>query len=229
MEKKVSEYFLSLALNPNTGYFRVTGNYFTYGIIGALLMDLALNGNIELDGKMLKVKQGTGLTGMEVYDRALETFKASSKERSIRYWLRKLSYRSVWYRKELVKLHTKNRVLREERKRFLGIPYYLRYPADRVKTKKLAIRFKEIVIYNRQPDEAELMFIGLLYACKMHRVIADVSSERKKVRKALVKYIRENPAASGVSKTISEMQAAITASIAAAVIASSSASTMAGK
>ena len=225
MEKKVSEYFLSLALNPVTGYFRVTGNYLSYGILGALLMDLALNGNIELDGKILKVRQGSGITGLEVYDRAIEAFKASSKDRSIRYWLRKLSYRSVWYRKELVKLHTKNGILREERKRFLGIPYHLRYPADRVKAKKLAIRFKEIVIYNRQPDEAELMFIGLLYACKMHRVIADVSAERKKMRKALVKYIRDNPVASGVNKSIMEMQAAITASIAAAVIASSSAST----
>ena len=187
-------------------------------------MDLALNGNIELDGGILRVKPGTGITGLDVYDRALEAFKASSKERNIRYWLRKLSYRSVWYRKELVKLHTKNGILKEERKRFIGIPYFLRYPADPVKTKKLAIRFKEIVLYNRQPDEAELMFIGLLYACKMHRVLTDVSTERKKVRKALVKYNKDNPVAAGISKTISEMQAAITASITAAVIASSAAS-----
>jgi hypothetical protein len=112
--------------------------------------------------------------------------------------------------------------LRMERKRFLGIPYSLYFPANMPATERLIHRIKDIVLYNKQPEEYELMFLGLAYACRMHRSMSKEVHERKKIRKALVKYIKENPVASGVNKTIMEMQAAITASVSAAVIASSS-------
>ena len=76
-----------------------------------------------------------------------------------------------------------------------------------------------------EPNEQELMLLGLIRACRMHRSLAKTSDERRRIRKSLVKYMKENPYASDISRTISEMQAAITASISAAVIASSSAAT----
>ncbi len=222
MDKKVSEYFFVLALNAETGYYRVNGNYLTYGVLGAMLMDLALSGKIDLDGKEIRIKEGS-ITGLAVYDKMLEAIQSSKKQRNIRYWLRKFAFRSTWYRKEMQKILVANGILKQERKRFLGIPYSIYFPANQSATDRLIFRMKDIILYNKEPEEHELMFLGLAYACRMHRSMAKEAYERKKVRKALVKYIKENPLASGVSKTIMEMQAAITASVSAAVISSSGA------
>lgn len=228
MEKKVTEYFFVLALNTETGYYRVNGNYLSYGVLGAMMMDLALAERIELDGKDIKTREGS-ITGLAVYDKMLDTIRSSKKTRSIRYWLRKFAFKASWYRKEMQKILVDNGTLRMERKRFLGIPYSLFFPADMPATERLIFRIKDIVLYNKQPEEHELMFLGLAYACRMHRSMSKEISERKKIRKALVKYIKENPLASNINKTIMEMQAAITASVSAAVIASSSAGASAGR
>lgn len=228
MDKKVTEYFFVLALNAETGYYRVNGNYLTYGVLGAMLMDLALSGKLDIDGKEIRIKEGS-ITGLPVYDKMIETIQSSNKPRNIRYWLRKFAFKATWYRKEMQKILVTNGILKQERKRFLGIPYSIYFPANQSATDRLVFRMKDIILYNKEPEEHELMFLGLAYACRMHRSMAREAHERKQIRKALVKYIKENPVASGVSKTIIEMQAAITASVSAAVIASGTASSAAGR
>lgn len=223
METKVTEDFFILALNAETGYYRVNGNYLTYGVLGAMLMDIALAGIIKLDGRTIIAGKNT-VTGTEAFDRMISTISSSAKDRTIRAWLRKFSVRASWYRKGMQKMLVAGGVLKQERKRFLGIPYSLYYPASSSRTSKLIYRLKDIIFYNKEAEEPELMLLGLAYACRMHRSMSKDSTERRKIRKALVKYIKDNPLASGVSKAIVEMQAAITASISAAVIASSSAS-----
>ena len=58
------------------------------------------------------------------------------------------------------------------------------------------------------------MVLGLMYACKMHKVLARGGPERRKIRKRLVKIIRDNEFASGIKKVIMEMHSAITAGVA---------------
>ncbi len=223
MDKKVTEDFFILALNPNNGYYRVSGNYLNYGILGAILMDLALADAIELSDKTVIVK-GNQISGITAFDKVLEIMSSSSKERNLRTWLRRLSGKVYNYRKELQKNLVMNGILKQERKRFLLIPYSLYFPADPTRTSRLIMRLKDIILYSKEANEQELMLLGLVFACRMHRNLADTTEERRKIRKSLVKYIKENPYAEGVSKTVIEMQAAITASITAAVIASSAAS-----
>jgi Golgi phosphoprotein 3 len=221
MNKKVTEYFFVLALNADTGYYRVSGNYLSYGVLGAMLMDLALNDKIDLDGKFVRLKDAS-ITGLPVYDKMLDSIRASSKSRTIKYWLRKFVFKASWYRKELQKLLVNNATLKQEQKRFIGIPYSIYFPANIPDTDRLVYRLKDILLYNKVAEEHELMFLGLAYACRMHRSMAKESQERRRIRKALVIYIKENPVASDVRKSIQEIHAAITASISAAVIASSS-------
>lgn len=223
MDKKVTEDFFTLAINPKNGYYRVSGNYLTYGILGAILMDLALAGAIELDGKNVIVK-GRHISGIPAFDKVLDLLVSSSRVRSIRAWLRRLSVKAFSYRKEMQKTLVSNGVLKRERKRFLLIPYSLYFPTDPIRVSKLTLRLKEILLYNKEPLEHEVMFLGLVFACRMHRNLANSSHERQIIRKALKKYFTDNPYASGVSQSIMEMQAAITASVSAAIIASNTTS-----
>jgi len=125
------------------------------------------------------------------------------------------------------KYFVKKGILKEEKRRFIGIPYRLHYVARPGFRRNIIDRYKEVILYNKQPEEHEIMVLGLMYACKMHKVISKGGPERRKIRKKIVEIIKDNAFATEINKTIMEMQAAITASIAAT--AAMSAATSASK
>jgi len=215
MEYKVTEHFISLSLNPDTGRYLILGNYLTYGLVGAILMDLSLAGRISIDNHIVIAGKDLSPTGNHASDRMLKTIAESGRQRNIKTWVRRLGNKSPWYRKEMQKYFVRNGILKVENRRFIGIPYKLHYIARPGLGKNLTNRYKEIILYNKTPEEHEMMVLGLLYACKMHKVISKGGPERRNVRKKLVEIIRDNPFASDISKAIMEIQAAITASIAA--------------
>jgi len=224
MNQKVSENFIILALNPKSGNYMVIGNYLNYGLLGAVMMDLALGGRISIEGKKISPDPSKGITGITVHDRMYEQFLKSPSPKKISAWIRRLSFNARWYLREMRNFLVNNGTLRKERKRFLFIPYSLHYVSDINRRMKLVLRLKEIILYSREPDEAESMLLGLIYACKLHRALSDNYEERRNIRKRLVKYMKESPVASGVNQSVMEIQAAISASIAASVAATSAAS-----
>jgi hypothetical protein len=113
------------------------------------------------------------------------------------------------------KYFVKSGILKEEKKRFLFIPYRLHYVATPGVRKNLILRYKDIILYKKQPEEHEIMLMGLMYACRMHRILTKGGPERRKIRKRLVEIVKDNEFASGINKAIIEMQAAIAGAIAA--------------
>ncbi|MFO7756680.1 MAG: GPP34 family phosphoprotein [Bacteroidales bacterium] len=215
MDHKVTEHFISLALNPKSGRYLVLGNFLRYGVIGAILMDLSLANKISLEGHKIKAGNDISTTGIKPYDRIIEIISESGREKNLKKWLQKLNRRSGSYRREIQKYFVREGILREEKKKFIGIPYRLHYPARPGFRKNLISRYKEIILYNKKPEDYEIMLLGLMYACKMHKVLSGGGPERRKIRKKLVEINKENIFASDINKAIMEMQAAITASIAA--------------
>ena len=224
MNTEVSRQFIILSLNPDTGRYMVLGNYLTYGIIGSMFMDMALEERITIYNSKMNAASSTEPAGLITHDRILEKLRATSKTRTVKRWLQSFGSRSAWYRKELQKHFVDNGILKEMRRRFIGIPYKLYFPAVRGERQKLIRRYKDILLFGKKPDETELMVLGLIYACRMHRILADKGPDRRKIRKAVVKQIKDNPVASEINKAIIEMQMAITASIAAASAASAASS-----
>ena len=224
MESKVTEHFISLSLNPESGRYLVLGNYLTYGIIGAILMDLSLAGRITIEDHNIIAGKDLSSTDIPAYDRMLATIAGSGKIRNIKTWVRRLGIKAAWYRKEMQNYFVKNGILKVEKKRFIGIPYRLHYVARPGFRKNIIIRYKEVILYNKVPDDHEIMVIGLMFACKMHRIIAEGGAERRNVRKKIVEIIRDNKFANDINKAIMELQTAITASIAATAAASAASS-----
>ncbi|MBN1387367.1 MAG: GPP34 family phosphoprotein [Bacteroidales bacterium] len=215
MNHKVTEHFISLSLNPESGRYLILGNYLTYGIIGAILMDLSLAGRISIENHDIIPGKDLSSTGIPAFDRMLSTISESGKLRNIKTWIRRLGNKAPWYRKEMQKNFVDQGILKAEKKRFIGIPYRLHYVARPGYRKNLIIRYKEVILYNKIPEDHEIMVIGLMFACKMHRVIARGGTERRNVRKKIVEIIRDNKFANDINQAIMEVQAAITASIAA--------------
>ncbi len=215
MDSKVTEHFISLSLNPDSGRYLILGNYLTYGIVGAILMDLSLAGRIKIENHKVIADNDLSSTGIPAYDRMLRTISESVKIRNIKTWVRRLGTKAAWYRKEMQKYLIGNGILKEEKRRFIGIPYRLHFVAKLGFRKNLISRYKEVILYNKVPEDHEIMVIGLMFACKMHRIIAKGGQERRKVRKKIVEIVKDNKFAADINKAIMEIQAAITASIAA--------------
>lgn len=229
MDHKVTEHFITLSLNPDSGRYLVLGNYLTYGIIGAVLMDLSLEGKITIDNQIIKAERDSKPTGISAYDRMLRTISDSSRERSVKVWVRRLGQKSPWYRKEMQKYLAEKGILKVEKKRFIGIPYRLHYPARPGARKSLVNRYKDVILYNKPGEDHETMMLGLMLACRMHRVITKGGPERRKLRKKLVEIIRNNVSETEISNTIIEIREAITSAVATtAAIASSTAATGSG-
>ena len=221
MDTKVSENFIILALNPRSGNYMIYGNYLNYGFLGAVLMDLALAGRIRIiDGRMSAVEE-KGITGVHVHDRMYERLIKSRKPLKISFWIRRLAFNSGWYVREMRNLMVGNGVLKQERRRFLMIPYKLHYVADMGRRRKLIMRIKEILLYNKPPEDDEAMLLGIIYASKLHRALSDDRDERRKIRKALVSFMKESHMSPGIDTMVREIQLAISSAIAAAVVASS--------
>lgn len=221
MDSKVTEDFIILSLNPKSGSYMIFGNYLNFGILGAVMMDLALGGRIIFEGKKMSANLQRGITGMVVHDRMYELMSKASSPRRITTWIKRLSFNSRWYLIQTRNNLVDRAVLRKERRRFLFIPYSLHFPADPDRRKRLIIRLKDILLYNKTPEDNEMMLLGLIYSCRLHRALSDDYNERRDIRKRLVKMIKERPV-SGISSSIREMQIAISLAIAASVVASSS-------
>ncbi|HDZ41814.1 MAG TPA: GPP34 family phosphoprotein [Bacteroidetes bacterium] len=224
MNHKVTEHFIILSLNPDTGRYQVLGNYLTYGIVGAMLMDLSLAERISVAGHTLITGKDMSATGVPASERMLKTIAESGRQRNIKTWVRRLGNKSAWYRKEMQKYLVKEGILKVDNKRFIGIPYKLHYVAKPGFRKNLINRYKDIILYEKIPDEAELMVLGLMFACKMHKVLSNVGPERRKIRKRLLEITKDNPFASDIRTAIIEIQAAITSGIAATAAMSASTS-----
>lgn len=224
MNQTVSENFIILALNPQSGNYMLMGNYLNYGFLGAVMMDLALGGRVVLDGNRMSADAAKGITGMEVHDRMYNLMLKSGSSRRITSWIRRLGMNSGWYLREMRNSLVNNGVLRREQKRFLLIPYSLHYMNEPDRRIKLIYRLKEIILYKKSPTAEEAMLLGLIHACKLHKALSDEREERRNIRKGLVRFMKDSPVASGISQAIREIQMAISASIAASVAATSSAS-----
>ncbi len=221
MEARVSENFIVLTLNPRSGNFMIFGNYLKYGMIGAILMDLVLAKKITVNGHRISATEGASITGIEPHDKILGLIAKAGRPLRIRSLLGRISIRSGWYVREFRNILIEQGIVRAEHKRFMFISYKLHYLTDPGRRTRLIYRLRDILLYNKIPDEAEIMTLGLSFACKLHRGFSDDHTERRSLRQSLKNFARQDVIASDINRTIMEVQAAITASITASIAATS--------
>ncbi len=87
-----AEELLLLALDDEKGVI-IDKTSVKYGLIGAILMDLALRNKIDADLENLMVVD-TSPTGDAILDEVLTKIAQSSTDKAVRYWIVNLSYDS---------------------------------------------------------------------------------------------------------------------------------------
>ena len=208
MTNNTAEKFLILIQHPDKYRFIVSNQIKNVGLIGSILLDLANSDNLEIEnGRLLIKSKNTDLS--QSHSMILEQIEKSSRIRKIKTWIARLSRKSGKIQKEvLMELELKG-VIKIHRKSFLGIKYYKTQLIDSSIRDSLINEIRGIIFDDSTISKDNALILGLIEACKMHKIIAKDKSEIKICKRKLAGIIKSDAIAQGVDKVIKEMQAAI--------------------
>jgi len=80
-------------------------------------------------------------------------------------------------------------------------------------------QIRNSILYRKDIGNENVVILGLVEACQMHKIISPDREERKRLKKELKIIIKKSPIADAVNKAIKQVQAEVIASITAASIA----------
>ena len=213
--------FLLVAHHPEKGRFLVSDTYINYGIIGAALLEMSLDGQIKIEeNKLILIKNGE--SDNPIISEILIEIRNSKKPRKIKYWVTKLAQKSRKFKWAILADLEKNKLLRIEDRKFLGIiPYKKSYLIESNTRNELIIQLKKDALFGRDLSNDTILMLALIEACKMHKILTSDKDELKKLKQELKEIIKESPIAETVDQTIQQVQAAIIAAIVASTVAAS--------
>jgi hypothetical protein len=218
MIHNTAEKFLILIQHPEKHRFVVSNQIKNVGLIGAILLDLADSNNVGIEnGKLLFKSKDTDLS--KTHTMILEQIEKSSRIRKIKTWITKFSRKSRKIQKEiLLELESKG-IIKIHQKSFLGIKYYKTQLIDSSIRDITINEIRDIIFKDSKISKENALILGLIEACKMHKIIAKDKSEIKICKRKLADIIKSDSIAQGVDKVIKEMQAAIIGAMVASTVA----------
>jgi len=176
MLKLYEELFL-LAINDATGgLVGSAATYLPYGLVGAILAELALEGKAQASDKRLAVADASP-TGDELLDEALAALAGASKPRKLASWVEALGSKKL-PKRVAARLAAAN-VLRIEQKRFLWVIPYEAYPEHDASAKYwVKARLRGVALGGEQPEPRAVALLSLLRACRLLNLVF-TKDERK--------------------------------------------------
>lgn len=165
----LAEDLLLLALDDDTGsvsWSRSTALHF--GLGGALLMDLALQGRIDsLNKKIVLVDPSP--TGDAVMDAALDDIGASNRPHDAKHWVERLGGRAG-LKEQLARRLVARGILREQERTFLWVLHDHRFPTENPEPESsLRDRIRNVALGAAEPDPRTLLLLSLVNACNLTR------------------------------------------------------------
>lgn len=215
MHIKTLPNFLLLAHHPEKGRFLISGFQLNYGIIGAVLLEMSLDEQIKIENNRL-ILSDNATSKAPIYAEIIFELRQAKRVKRVKYWVTRLAKKARKYKWIILEALEQNGIVKIEHKKFLGlIPYRLSYLLENELRDQLIEEVKDSILSEAEPDEEIVPLLGLVEACKMHRMITRNRQELKQIKKALKEILKNSPIASSVDQTIKQVQAAIITSVAA--------------
>ncbi|MBW4542742.1 MAG: GPP34 family phosphoprotein, partial [Myxacorys chilensis ATA2-1-KO14] len=118
----LSQDLILLALNSQTGKTRFSWySALDYGLVGSLLLDLVLQGKLEIDNDNRVIGAIAGNTGNEFLDQRLSEVLASSRPRTARFWVTRWRRRYLGIQTIVLQNLVDLGVLERQEQRILGL------------------------------------------------------------------------------------------------------------
>ena len=223
MSTLIAEDLVLLLLDDDSGKLR-NATYLDTGIGGALLVELALAGNVEVvtsEGWWARAKvvaTGAPLPADPTLRAALETVQ--EKERTAQDLVNRLGRKR---REPLLARLEQVGILRREEGKVMGLFPTTRWPAvDSSHEAGVRRALGDALVRGMQPDQRTAALVSLLHALDLvHRVLDTEGAPAREVKQRAKQVAEGDWAAKAVKDAVAAAQAAVTA----AVIASTTAAT----
>lgn len=185
-----------------------------YGLAGAVLAGLALEGKLTVVEDRLSVVDATP-SGNGILDGALETIASSDRPRKATHWVNVLAGKKL-PRKVVDELVTKG-VLRSEEKRIFWVIPYQAYPQQDASAKFwVKEHLRAMTLGSEKPEPRRLVLLSLLKACHLLSLVF-TKDERKAASRKVNDLVKGELFGDSVAKVLEEIEmAAATAALAAA-------------
>ncbi|HPE18348.1 MAG TPA: GPP34 family phosphoprotein [Tenuifilaceae bacterium] len=219
MNLTIAEKFLVIAHHAEKGRFITSDVQMSYGLIGALILDLLLEKWFTIDNKLL-ILQNQKTSSNEVFEDMLSQIRREEKPKKIKRWITKFSYRSRKYKWTILSKLEEKKVVKIEHKKFLFIPYRQVFLLNQQVRKEILAALSQKILTSKKLSEEETSVLSLIEACKLHKTLSSDKTELRTIKMELKRLLKESPIADAVDATIKQVQAAIAASIAASAAAS---------
>ncbi|MCW5515289.1 GOLPH3/VPS74 family protein [Muriicola sp. Z0-33] len=222
IDLNLADKLLLLALDDEKGTF-VSGPFaLTYGLAGAILLELSLKECIKIVDKKVVVNNLKRIDDA-LLDSYLQLLVRSKKNRSLKYWVEKFGNKERLIKKEILDKLILKGILAKREQKFLWVFNNDKFPTVNSKPENiLRKRLCEIIEYSKKPTLEELMLISLIDTCGLNRIV--YGKDRSKRCKGNIKaIIADAKNSSAISATIKEVHEVILAML--VVIISSSIAT----
>ena len=216
MENSLSlkEKFMLLSYHPEKGKPYWDAQYYMYGVIGAILLELAGQNKIKVEEKQLIVAD-TKKTGDTALDYVVEILASSGKQKKVQSWIQSFSsFRSARTIKKLILQQlVDKRTMGEEEGRFLFFTFK-KYPLRDTRTRFALLKnIQDFVLKGYENDRDAALLASLVGSTQLTSRVFE-KADRKAARKKLKQISKENEVSKIVGATVSAVQAAIVASVA---------------
>jgi len=198
------EELLLLALDDEKGKIISSSSCaLPYGLRGALLLELVLAEKIDVvDKKIVVINKNN--TGNEVLDNALNIIDTYHKQKTVKFWITKLTSKMKELRKDLLNQLITKGILEQQDKKVLWVIPATRYPTKNpVIENRVRKRIIGIVLHNEILDERSSMLISLINACELIKEVFP-KDNLKDAKKKIKNIIQDEKVGKAITSQISD-------------------------
>jgi golgi phosphoprotein 3 len=180
-----------------------------FGLVGAILIELALRGKIQSDqNQRLSLLDGEP-TGDGLTDEVLAVMKASEKARKAGFWINNLAPKTEKYRKKITGCLIEKGLITQEEDHFAWVVPSPYHPEVKASTKTVINRrMRDIVLAQEAGHPGELAFLSLVRACSLLDLIF-LKDERRFASNRINELVVRSAMTDPLSQTIQEIETAI--------------------
>ena len=218
MEKELTlkEKYVLLAWHPEKGKPSILSGYHSYGIAGAVMLELAELKKIKIEDKKV-ILSDAKKTGDEALDIVIERLANARRNKRISTWISKFAQSGTYKKIKNIILGglVEKLFLKKEEATALFFFKYHKYPARDTRLRESMIDDIRKVVLKRQLGTRDTYLLtGLAGATRITGAFFG-RGERSKARKRIKEIMKSNDIAKALDGTIAAIQTAIIGSIAA--------------
>jgi len=223
MDLKLSEKLLLLAVDDEKGTMVSDQIHLHYSLAGALILEMTLSERIGLIDDRV-VLQNSGATKDPIINEIIALIQKSSKRKKINYWVSKIGQKGGKFQKETINNLISKGILRKQEDKILWIIPYNKYPTVNAKPEnEIRRELRDIVLHGQQPNQENLMLLGLTQASNLIKEIFPNKEHRKTAKIKIKELTSESKVSKAVDSAIEGVQAAVMVAVMSATVAATAA------